>query len=190
MPKESSTSMFYFAFTSFTTVGLGDYHPRSDLERLLGAFGLLFGVAVTSYVMENITQTSRAIMDFLAEYDESDKLSTFLNTMMKFNEGHPLDESLNSEIVKYFDYRWKQNRNFFASTDDDEFMLEQLPISIRRRIFMDFVYDDFLVRYSNFFSLVEGEQSLEQAAGQLNLEPTCTSWDPDQFQELLVIILR
>lgn len=47
--------MFYFAFTSLSTVGLGDYHPRSDLERAIGAFALLFGVTVTSYVMENIT---------------------------------------------------------------------------------------------------------------------------------------
>ena len=41
----------YFSFTSLTTVGFGDYNPRSDIERLFIAFGLLFGVAIFSFIM-------------------------------------------------------------------------------------------------------------------------------------------
>jgi len=41
----------YFSFTSLSTVGFGDYHPRSNSERLLVAFVLLFGVAIFSYIM-------------------------------------------------------------------------------------------------------------------------------------------
>lgn len=41
----------YFSFTSLTTVGFGDYNPRSDQERLFIAFGLLFGVAIFSLIM-------------------------------------------------------------------------------------------------------------------------------------------
>ena len=43
----------YFAFTSLSTVGFGDYAPRSNLERLVGAFMLLSGVAIFSYIMGN-----------------------------------------------------------------------------------------------------------------------------------------
>ena len=43
----------YFAFTSLTTVGFGDYTPRADEERLFIAMVLLFGVALFSYVMGN-----------------------------------------------------------------------------------------------------------------------------------------
>ena len=43
----------YFAFTSLSTVGFGDYYPVSDMERLVGAFVLLFGVAIFSYIMGN-----------------------------------------------------------------------------------------------------------------------------------------
>ena len=43
----------YFAFTSLSTVGLGDYHPRSNSERMAGAFLLLFGVAITSFIMDH-----------------------------------------------------------------------------------------------------------------------------------------
>lgn len=41
----------YFSFTSLTTVGFGDYNPRSDWERLFIAFGLLMGVAIFSVIM-------------------------------------------------------------------------------------------------------------------------------------------
>lgn len=43
----------YFAFTSLATVGFGDFHPRSDLERLLIAFVLLGGVSIFSFIMGN-----------------------------------------------------------------------------------------------------------------------------------------
>ena len=45
--------MTYFAFTSLATVGFGDINPRSNIERLLGAFMLLIGVAIFSVFMVN-----------------------------------------------------------------------------------------------------------------------------------------
>ena len=39
----------YFAMTSLTTVGFGDYYPVTNYERLAGAFVLLSGVATFSY---------------------------------------------------------------------------------------------------------------------------------------------
>lgn len=49
-PEVALTSM-YFAFTSLSTVGFGDLTPRSDLERAIGAFLLLTGVSLFSYIM-------------------------------------------------------------------------------------------------------------------------------------------
>jgi hypothetical protein len=46
----------YFAFTSLATVGFGDYCPRSDFERCLGAIMLLFGVAIFSMCMGNFIE--------------------------------------------------------------------------------------------------------------------------------------
>jgi len=43
--------LMYFSFTSLTTVGFGDFNPRSNVERLFISFGLLFGVAIFSYIM-------------------------------------------------------------------------------------------------------------------------------------------
>ena len=41
----------YYAFTSLSTVGFGDYNPKSNIERLFCAFILLFGVSIFSYIM-------------------------------------------------------------------------------------------------------------------------------------------
>ena len=51
----------YFAFTSLSTVGLGDMHPISSNERLVGAFVLLFGVSLTSYIID---QLNRALVTY------------------------------------------------------------------------------------------------------------------------------
>lgn len=49
-------SIIYYSFTSLSTVGFGDYHPKSDFERLLCMFILMFGVAIFSYIMGNFIQ--------------------------------------------------------------------------------------------------------------------------------------
>jgi len=45
--------ILYFSFTSLSTVGLGDLHAISDIERISQSFVLLLGVATFSYIMNN-----------------------------------------------------------------------------------------------------------------------------------------
>lgn len=46
----------YFSFTTLSTVGYGDLHPRSDIERIIAWFVLLIGVAVFSFIMGNFIE--------------------------------------------------------------------------------------------------------------------------------------
>jgi hypothetical protein len=48
---ENLIIVLYFAFTTLSTVGFGDYSPKSELERTITAFILLIGVACFSYIM-------------------------------------------------------------------------------------------------------------------------------------------
>jgi hypothetical protein len=50
-PAENSIIGFYFAITTLSTVGFGDYTPRSDYERGIGTFILISGVMMFSYLM-------------------------------------------------------------------------------------------------------------------------------------------
>jgi len=45
----------YFSFTTFSTVGLGDLHPISNSERLVASAAMLFGVMVTSFLIDNFS---------------------------------------------------------------------------------------------------------------------------------------
>lgn len=63
---------FYFAFTSLSTVGFGDYNPRGNVERFVCAFVLLIGVAVFSYVMGNFIEIIEKFKDFHKELEEGD----------------------------------------------------------------------------------------------------------------------
>lgn len=50
--------LYYFTMTSLTTVGFGDYHPKSDTERAWTALGLMLGVAffalIISFILDMI----------------------------------------------------------------------------------------------------------------------------------------
>jgi len=54
--QESVIASMYFIFTTLSTVGFGDFHPKGNLERVLGAFVLLMGVAIFSYIMGNFLE--------------------------------------------------------------------------------------------------------------------------------------
>lgn len=81
-------TMTYFAFTTLSTVGLGDFHPRGDIERMIGAIIMLFGVIVTSYIAESITNMIKKIKALRKDHEEDLALSTFLGTINHFNEGN------------------------------------------------------------------------------------------------------
>ena len=50
-PTRNTIIGLYFAFTTLSTVGFGDFTPRGDFERAFGAFVLISGVAMFSYLM-------------------------------------------------------------------------------------------------------------------------------------------
>jgi len=92
--SENLVTLTYFIFTSFSTVGLGDYHPVSSLERLVCAFLLVFGVMLTSLVMDNFSKMLKQIQNFNAGFEDSDHLSMFLGTLKRFNHNQQLPSEI------------------------------------------------------------------------------------------------
>ena len=103
--------MTYFWFSSLSTVGLGDYHPVSDVERVAGAILLLGGVTVTSYILENLMTMINRLRVLNKDHEETDRLSEFIGTLERFNGREKLNPELNDSIICYFSYRWQQNKN-------------------------------------------------------------------------------
>ena len=88
MFKKSLISL-YFAMTSLTTVGFGDYYPKNDHERLVGAFVLLTGVASFSYILGELLANIEQMR--MTEQYEGD-LDRFLSVLRFYNNNMPVDK--------------------------------------------------------------------------------------------------
>ena len=71
---EEMIKINYFSFTTLSTVGFGDFNPRSNLERLYMAFGMLLGVAIFSSILGNFIDMLDNIKDFQKDFEEGNKL--------------------------------------------------------------------------------------------------------------------
>jgi len=121
---QKTIAITYFSFTSLSTVGFGDMHPRNDMERFLTAFVLLFGVAIFSIVMGNFIEISDSFLKMNEEFDDGDNLSKFFGLIKQFNKGQDIKIALKEQIENFFDYRWSHDKNQCISTDSDKALLE------------------------------------------------------------------
>ena len=103
---EKAIIVTYFAFTTLSTVGFGDYYPSSEVERLVGAFLLLFGVAVFSLFMGVFIEMIDKYKEVNSELEYGDELARFFGLMKHFNGGVDIEVGLKVKIEDYFDYRW------------------------------------------------------------------------------------
>ena len=62
----------YFSFTSLSTVGFGDFHPRSDMERVIGAFLFCSGVAIFSTIIGIFLEMVSKAVNFYADLEEAE----------------------------------------------------------------------------------------------------------------------
>ena len=104
--------LIYFAFTTLSSIGFGDFYPQNIVEKLIGVFMLfLGGVAVFSYIMgvyiEIIHKFSRIDQDF----EESDQLEKFFCLISHFNKNKMIPSELKKEITTFMERKWDQDRN-------------------------------------------------------------------------------
>ena len=111
--------MMYWAFTTLSTVGLGDYYPMSNTERALASMGFLGGVAVFSYIMGKFADIISFILDLDSDLEDGDRLTIFLSLLKSFNNGEDIKLELKEEIESYFEYRWANNKNWAIEADED-----------------------------------------------------------------------
>ena len=115
---QNGITLMYFAITSLSTVGFGDYTPRSDQERLCGAFILLFGVAIFSYIMGIFIEILSTYNLLNADLDDGENLARFFGLLKYFNHNKPLDFKFKKRLEEYFDFKWCFDRN--QATDDPD----------------------------------------------------------------------
>lgn len=84
----------YFSFTTLSTVGFGDYHPKNNPERIFCAIILLSGVMIFSYIMGNFLVMLNTYKVMNEEIDDGENLAKFFGMMKRFNK----DKSINQDM--------------------------------------------------------------------------------------------
>ena len=121
----------YFAFTSLTTVGFGDLHPKSNVERLFVAAGLLLGVLIFSFIQGELNEILVQMTEINSPINDGDSLSMFFGLLkQRYNYDRPIKQEIIDNIHDFFEYKWKKDSNQAISTDEERELLQQLPFSV------------------------------------------------------------
>jgi len=74
----------YYALTTLSTVGYGDYYPVSNIERIIAVIIMLGGVAFFSYIMGNFIEIISNYEKKMGVVDKSSELHTWLMNLTRF----------------------------------------------------------------------------------------------------------
>jgi len=96
----------YFALTTLSTVGYGDYYPVSNIERIVAVIIMLGGVAFFSYIMGNFIEIISNYEKKMGVVDKSGDLHNWLILLTRFTNNIALPKSLTAQIENNFNYFW------------------------------------------------------------------------------------
>lgn len=115
-----------------------------------------------------------------ASLDDTYNLARFFGLMENYNLGKQMKLDLKLKIEEHFDYKWKMDKNN-AVGEQDLAMLQQLPQEVQMRIFTDFLFKDFLIKYKKFF-IFQNLQSKNSHAYY--------NWQNQDYQNFMMFFLR
>ena len=106
--KQNLIACYYFAWTTLSTVGFGDFHPKSNIERIFMSFTFLVGVTVFSYIIGELLETFEKTKSLFEENEDADNLSKFNGLLTKFNVDKQLD--FMHDTFDFFKYYWANDK--------------------------------------------------------------------------------
>ena len=171
--------IMYFSFTTLSTVGFGDYNPRSNFERIFISIGLLFGVAIFSYLTGEFMQIVQKFTNYNDDGDEDDRLATFFGVMAEFNSKELFNIQLKRDIEDYFAYRWDQDKYKCINPEGNENYLMQVPDNVHDTLLKEFLFENFLTAYYDTFRLPRNG----------HYKHMFYTWEQEQYRLLMTNIL-
>lgn len=179
--------MTYFAFTSLSTVGFGDYHPVNNFERLLCAIIILFGNAIFGYIIGMFNEMIQEMKAFNSEMEDAEKLTSFFTLIQRLNHGKQLPKQFQHDIEDFFEYKWNKDKSLAIRDEQDQAFLEQLPEDVQVAIITDFLYSDFLEYFREFFTFFKNKGKFMS----INcIRVHLYTWQDALFQEFMLEILQ
>ena len=145
----------YYALTTLSTVGYGDYYPVSVAEKIFGSIIQIFGVTFFSILMNGFIEVVQSIKGTSLSSNEDDLQKWFALIRKIKNQpnggGADINQSLKQQIEGHFRYFWDNDRTAVLLEKKEYF--DSIPFKIQEHIMCKFLFEDIIERaaFKNFF---------------------------------------
>ena len=89
---------------------------------------MLSGVATFTYVMRNFITMLKTQQTLDKDISQAGDLDKFFGTLTWLNNDNPVNPKMKAEFEEYFDYLWKNNKNWAVVQEEDLALFDQLPL--------------------------------------------------------------
>lgn len=146
----------YFALTTLSTVGYGDFKPISVIEKIFGSIIQIIGVTFFSILMNQFIDVVVSLKGNNGGQNEN-RLQMWLNLIRKIKnqsqQGSGLDikPTLKTQIEDHFRYYWENDRREVLLEKKEYF--DSIPFKIQSHIMCKFLFDDIINNgaFASFF---------------------------------------
>ena len=94
-----------------------------------------------------------------------------------------------NKFEDYFNYFWAHDKNYAIQSEEDMRFMKELPKVIRRDIYKDFLFKDFLYLFKTHFRLVKEDIALGKRLVDISvskIEITYWSWEDNAYQQFMI----
>ena len=155
MTSDRLIRSMYYALTTLSTVGYGDYYPVSVAEKIFGSIIQIFGVTFFSILMNGFIEVVQSIKGNNLNNNE-DQLQRWFALIRKIKNqpnggGKDIKPELKKQIEQHFRYFWENDRTAVLLEKKEYF--DSIPFKIQEHIMCKFLFEDIIERaaFKNFF---------------------------------------
>lgn len=113
----------YWAFTTMTTVGYGDIHPRSDRERVYAIVAMIFGATMFGYIIGSIAALAGQERGIEALTKKK------LSLVRHFCQEQRVSENKVREVMKHYQFFYEERSPF-----NETALMMELPTWLRKKV--------------------------------------------------------
>ena len=119
-----------------------------------------------------------------ADNDDSENLSKWMGLLCHFYGNRPLPKSIQKTFESYFEYYWQNDKNYAIQSEEDLRFMQELPPQIRRDVYKDFLFQDFLHQFKSYFSFKQ------QIVIEGKMTDKDVNWNDTAYADFMVSILQ
>jgi len=76
----------------------------------------------------------------MQDFDNADELVKFIDVLKRYNNNKNVSRSFTNKLTRFFEYKWKNDRNLSIITQLDMDFFKELPDFVQTKIYRDFLF--------------------------------------------------